>query len=158
MDPAVHAESSAKKFGGVAVDYIKIHVFIDSAKSAAGTQRHRVFTHNIWFANTVVPAAFGDTITNSAGEAISVRDIALQHIGEDFGREDNIPTLDDIIKSVFRKKLPKWLNNGCRNHGDEGLVPHLQTFEYEGESDDGADKGRRGGGVVFLPHRPIRYD
>lgn len=62
--PIRHAISSAKQFGGVAEDYLPIHDFMDSSKSAFADNRHRVLTHNAWFIGPQGPLelAFGHEI------------------------------------------------------------------------------------------------
>jgi hypothetical protein len=42
----VHAESSARKFGGCARDYLELHEFIDSSKAHIGDNRHRAVFHS----------------------------------------------------------------------------------------------------------------
>jgi hypothetical protein len=42
----VHAESSAKKFGGEAGDYQELHEFMDSSKAFLGDNRHRALFHS----------------------------------------------------------------------------------------------------------------
>ncbi|MBM4707886.1 hypothetical protein GS982_01580 [Rhodococcus hoagii] len=80
----VHAQTSARHFGGEPDDYIKIHEWIDSFKNVVGDVTHRQYLHNTsgpWMAQEV----FGRTITNSAGKKILVREIAENHITEDLG-------------------------------------------------------------------------
>jgi len=43
MTPFKHAESSAKKFGGLPEDYIKIHDWFDETKQYTGDWTHRVY-------------------------------------------------------------------------------------------------------------------
>ena len=59
--------SSAKKYGGVAEDYIDIHDFMDSSKAALPDNRHRALTHNSWFISVVIEKIFGFQRTNSDG-------------------------------------------------------------------------------------------
>lgn len=47
--PWIHAESSARRFGGAPEDYIKIHDLMDSSKEVFPDNRHRALTHNSWF-------------------------------------------------------------------------------------------------------------
>lgn len=106
--PWIHAESSARKFGGQPEDYIEIHNLMDSSKGAIADQRHRILTHNSWFLSVILERIFGITITNSAGKKISVRDIGEQHVLEDFkGRW--IPTVQDYMASFDQQD---WFNNG----------------------------------------------
>ena len=113
MKPILHAESSARKYGGKSDDYIAIHDFMDSTKSAVADNRHRVITHNAWFIGPDGPLerAFGKTLINSDGRTISVRTIGEQHCVEDFGGV--IPTLQDWIMSI---KSELWMSG-------QGLPP-----------------------------------
>jgi hypothetical protein len=47
--PLIHAISSARRFGGVAENYVAIHDYMDSSKSTVSDNRHRVLTHQGWF-------------------------------------------------------------------------------------------------------------
>lgn len=84
-----HSLASARHFGGKPEDYIKIHEWIDSFKSAFGDVRHRAFLHHTkgpWMAQEV----FGRTIwvydeKKKKRVEVSVRDIAENHIVEDLG-------------------------------------------------------------------------
>jgi len=60
--PLIHAQSSARKFGGQPEDYLEIHDFLDSSKAVFPDNRHRALTHNSWFI-FVVERVFGHTIT-----------------------------------------------------------------------------------------------
>ena len=108
MKPHIHADSSVKQFGGKAEDYLPIHEFLDSSKSVVADHRHRALTHNTWFIMYVLPRVFGETITNSDGKKVSVRDIGEQHVLEDF-RGKFIPSAQDWLQSL---KYEKWMNNG----------------------------------------------
>lgn len=105
--PFTHCRSSVKKFGWIPDDYIKIHDFIDSSKMAFGDNRHRALTHNNWFV-FIVEKVFWHTIINSSWREISVREIAEQHIMEDF-RMKYIPNVQDYLSLM---QFPSWLNNG----------------------------------------------
>lgn len=120
--PIIHANSSARKFGGKPEDYIEIHMFMDSSKSACPDNRHRALTHNSWFlvnvlervkfTNSCQPTSDNrfPTITNSDGKIISVRDIGEQHCLEDFGNRF-IPTVQDYFEGM---KMELWMNNGAK--------------------------------------------
>lgn len=108
MKPHIHAESSARKFGGKPDDYIAIHDFIDCSKGVIADHRHRALTHNTWFIMTVLPRVFGDTIKNSKGKKVSVRDIGEQHVLEDF-RGKFIPSAQDFLQAM---EYQDWMNNG----------------------------------------------
>lgn len=105
--PHIHAESSAKKFGGKMEDYLEIHVLMDSSKSAICDNRHRALTHNAWFIGHVLEKIFGYSITNSDGKTVSVRDIGEQHVAEDYG--GFIPSAQDFLQEVEWKP---WMQNG----------------------------------------------
>ena len=96
MKPLLHARSSARKWGGTWEDYIDIHNFFDSTKSAFPDMRHRLILHSS-FGIYIAERVFSVVITNSIGKQISVRDIGEQHVIEDIGF---IPTLDRWLKHV----------------------------------------------------------
>jgi hypothetical protein len=89
MHSYLHAQASARKWGGEPEDYLPIHEWIDQFKSTFGDVRHRAMLHHAkgpWMAQEV----FGNTITikRKSGEGtkkIMVRDIAENHIVEDLG-------------------------------------------------------------------------
>lgn len=101
-----HAMSSAKHFGGDYKDYLEIHRFMDSSKTAFADNRHRVLTHNSWFVNTVIERVFGVYLINSEGKKVSTLDVAEQHILDDFGGKF-IPTAQDYITEM---NLQNWMN------------------------------------------------
>lgn len=103
--PFIHAKSSVKKFGGRENDYLEIHNLLDSSKSVVADNRHRVFTHNSWFVSVIIERIFGITITNSDGKEVSTREIAEQHILEDFG--GFIPSGQDFLEELDYKE---WMN------------------------------------------------
>jgi uncharacterized protein DUF6915 len=83
--PLKHAESSARKFGGKAEDYLLIHNWFDESKAFIPDFRHRALRHHaegIFLAEKL----FGVTIVNSEGKQIPVRYVAEQHVREDLGR------------------------------------------------------------------------
>lgn len=98
--PWIHSLSSAKKFGGVAEDYLPIHSLLDSSKGVIADNRHRGLTHTSWFLSTILERIFGVTVTNSSGRMISVRDVGEQHILEDMGF---IPTAQDYLEETEYK-------------------------------------------------------
>lgn len=80
----MHADASARHFGGKPEDYIAIHEWIDQFKSVVGDVSHRQYLHNSkgpWMAQEV----FGRAIRNSDGNMVNVRQIAENHIVEDLG-------------------------------------------------------------------------
>lgn len=115
----VHAQASARKFGGVPEDYIKIHEFIDSSKKIFGDVRHRSMFHHTagpWICQEV----FGHYIEITDGDGnvlldknnrprrVVVREIAENHIIEDLGC---IPSPADWINCMECKA---WMG-GKRN-------------------------------------------
>ncbi|HTF81279.1 MAG TPA: hypothetical protein VL947_06130 [Cytophagales bacterium] len=108
MVPYIHAELSAKRFGGVAEDYLDIHELMDSSKAAYSNNAHRILTHNSWFVVMILPKVFGHMCTNSDGKAYPVKDVGEYHILEDF-RMRFIPTVQDYLEDMG---VPAWVNNG----------------------------------------------
>ncbi len=108
MKPHIHAENSAKQFGGKPADYIEIHKFLDSSKGVIADHRHRALTHNTWFISNVLERVFGYSIKNSDGQEVSVRDIGEQHVLEDF-RGKFIPSAQDWLEEM---DYAEWMNNG----------------------------------------------
>lgn len=107
--PLIHAQSSAKKFGGVWTDYMPIHEILDSSKAVMADNRHRALTHNSWFISTILPRIFGETfMRQSDGVFVSVRDIAEQHVLEDY-RNRFIPSASDFLNKI---PFEDWMQNG----------------------------------------------
>jgi hypothetical protein len=106
--PWIHAESSAKKFGGKPEDYIKIHNLMDSSKGTIADSRHRALTHNAWFVGTILEQIFGVTFKNSDGMTVSVRDIGEQHVLEDY-RMRFIPSAQDFLQEM---EVKEWMIAG----------------------------------------------
>ncbi len=106
--PWIHAESTARKYGGKPEEYIEIHNFLDSSKGVIADSRHRALTHTSWFLSVVLERVFGVTLTNSEGRVISVRDIGEEHILEDFGHRF-IPSAQDYLSQI---EWQEWMLNG----------------------------------------------
>ena len=106
--PFIHAQSSARKFGGVPEDYLDIHQLMDSSKGSIADNRHRALTHNAWFLSVILERIFGVTITNSDGRQVTVRAIGEQHVLEDFGNRF-IPSAQDYLEGI---PFQPWMNNG----------------------------------------------
>lgn len=107
--PYFHAQSSAKKYGGVWEDYMEIHEFMDSSKAAFPDNRHRALTHNSWFVGVVLPRVFGETFRRkSDNKIVCTRDIGEQHCLEDF-KFKFIPSAQDFLQEM--DFLP-WMQNG----------------------------------------------
>ena len=108
MIPYIHAELSAKRYGGVPEDYLDIHELMDSSKAAFPNNAHRVLTHNSWFVVTILPKVFGHRRKNSAGRLYNVKDVGEYHILEDF-RMQFIPSVQDYLENLV---VQPWMNNG----------------------------------------------
>lgn len=106
--PIVHAESSARKFGGQASDYLDIHELLDSSKQAMADNRHRAITHHSWFIINIIPRIFGAVRTNSTGKTYAPKDVAEQHVLEDF-KMKFIPTAQDYLEEI---EFKPWMQNG----------------------------------------------
>lgn len=106
MKPLLHANISAKKFGGRPEDYIEIHNWFDQTKAHIADARHRIVLHNSFgiflceqVFGTIVPMYDGTFkkmpyIINSDGKQVSVRDIAERHVYDDMGC---IPSLSELL-------------------------------------------------------------
>ncbi|ART99463.1 DUF6915 family protein [Yoonia vestfoldensis] len=104
--PLHHAESSARKFGGVPSDYQSVHDWFDASKEHLALFTHRAMRHHaqgLFEAERV----FGLTLTNSAGRDIPVRWIGEQHIREDC--QGRIPSMADWLRRI---QPEPWMANG----------------------------------------------
>jgi hypothetical protein len=121
--PVFHAESSARRFGGKAEDYLEIHDFMDSSKGAMADNRHRALTHNAWFLSNVIERVFGHTITvtlaSGAQKKVSTRSVAEQHVLEDFAGKF-IPSAQDYLAGI---PMAAWMNNGV------GIPPSYEAID-----------------------------
>ena len=106
--PYIHAQSSARRYGGIPEDYIAIHDLLDSSKGTIADSRHRALTHNAWFLSTILERVFGHNIVNSDGRNVSVRDIGEQHVLEDYGGR-YIPSAQDFLQEI---ELKEWMVKG----------------------------------------------
>lgn len=116
--PLHHAQSSARKYGGKAEDYVAIHSWFDESKSAMGNFRHRALRHHA-FGIFECEKIFGISIVNSAGKTVPVRFIAEQHVKEDCG--GIIPSVQDWLRKI---PAHSWMRVG-KLSGDE-----VQTDEH----------------------------
>ena len=119
--PWIHAESSARKFGGKPEDYIEIHNLMDSSKATIADSRHRALTHTSWFIGFILEKIFGVTLTNSDGRIISVREIGEQHVLEDFGNRF-IPSAQDYLGEM---EMKEWMVMG------KGAPPSFAKIEKQ---------------------------
>ncbi len=111
MNSFYHAQSAAKKYGGIPEDYIDIESWIDSSKSIIGDIRHRSIYHHtlgIFLAEKL----FGTTITvakdSNHPREVPVRLIAELHIMQDLGF---IPSPQDYIDNM---ELKQWMGGPIR--------------------------------------------
>jgi hypothetical protein len=98
--PLQHAQSSARKFGGTAKDYLPIHNWFDETKAFLSDFRHRALRHHaegIFLAEQL----FGIAIVNSEGNQVPVRYVGEQHVREDLGR---IPTAQDWLSQIHPQR------------------------------------------------------
>lgn len=87
-----HCLLSQRKFGGQPADYEDVHAFLDSSKYFFYHIKHRVLLHNLLGVEWAT-RLLGNTITNSDGKILLVRDIAVEHCREDL--DGQIPTLNE---------------------------------------------------------------
>lgn len=111
MNSWYHSEASARKWGGDAEDYIRIHEFIDSSKRIIGDIRHRSLYHHtegIWLCQEL----FGRTIIaggrTDREREVPVRLIAELHVEQDLGW---IPSPKDYIDQMLVKQ---WMSGSVR--------------------------------------------
>lgn len=121
--PWIHAESSARKFGGKPEDYLPIHNLMDSSKATIADSRHRALTHNSWFIGTILELIFGTVFTNSDGRIVSVRDIGEQHVLEDNGNRF-IPSAQDYLAEI---EFKEWMLKGS------GVPPSSAKLQPRGK-------------------------
>lgn len=125
MNSYKHAEISVKRRGGVVEDYLPIHDFIDSTKELCSDNRHRIL-HTHWGIRRVIVPIFGQTITNSDGKIINVKDLCEQdHILPDYLNRF-IPTLADFVNAINRNEDDeKRLQEFARTYEDDKELSEL---------------------------------
>ncbi|MDB5385323.1 MAG: hypothetical protein JWM11_969 [Planctomycetaceae bacterium] len=106
-NPVIHAERSAKKWGGSANDYLALHQWFDATKGHLPDNRHRMLLHNS-FGMLLAEQVFGPVIRNSLGRRVFVRDLAALHIIEDLGF---IPTVFECLADL---PLESWMAGAAR--------------------------------------------
>jgi hypothetical protein len=121
MNAYKHAEISVKRRGGVIEDYLAIHDFIDSTKELCSDNRHRIL-HTHWGIRRVIVPVFGQTLTNSNGKLINVKDLCEQdHILPDYLNRF-IPTLADFVQAINRS-----------DDDEKRLQEFARTYEHDPE-------------------------
>ena len=109
-NPLVHAERSARQWGGTPDDYLQLHQWFDATKAHVADQRHRLVLHNA-FGILLAEQVFGPALVNSAGRRVFVRDIGLQHVREDLGF---VPSLAECLAEL---PLRPWMAGAGRRCG-----------------------------------------
>ena len=116
--PWIHAQSSARKFGGIPEDYLDIHSLLDSSKSVTSLPTHRALTHNTYFVSVILTRIFGEVFhRKSDGKPVSTRDVGEQHIAEDF--RGFIPSASDFIDCL---NVEDWMMNGKGKPPSHALI------------------------------------
>lgn len=91
-----HALSSARRFGGVAEDYLALHNWFDASKAITADFRHRALRHHAE-GIFMLERFFGTVVTVSTGREVPVRLIGEQHVIEDLGF---IPSFADWVRCI----------------------------------------------------------
>lgn len=99
--PYIHAQSSARVFGGDANQYLYIHQWLDATKVTVCDYRHRYLRHHVEGIDELIQQE-GKYIVGDGFEA-KTRAVAEQHLIEDCG--GRIPTLADWLAEL---KAPEW--------------------------------------------------
>lgn len=120
MKPLIHAKSSVKKYGGAIEDYLPIHDFMDSTKSAMADSRHRAVLHSA-FGIFIVEKVFGVYFKNAQGKDVSVRDVAEDHIIEDLGF---IPTMEQYLGNM---QVQPWMTGTQRSRRKVSYEKLIET-------------------------------
>jgi hypothetical protein len=171
--PLVHAKSSARRFGGVAEDFLPIHDLLDSSKAVFPDNRHRALTHNSWFF-FIVEKVFGHEIdltcthcddvelltssceyckgTGKHGQAMT-RYVCEQHVLEDFGNKF-IPTPSDFLEGM---EFQNWMNNGIEGAPSSHRKIEEKTTEVR-HTRIPFDRHTAVMGGPRRPTRPQRFD
>lgn len=98
----IHAESSARIFGGIPEDFLAIHDWFDATKAASADFRHRFVRHHD-LGVTECEEVHGTDLMLASGARVPVRAIAEQHVFEDTG--GTVPSLGDWLSNIA---LPAW--------------------------------------------------
>jgi hypothetical protein len=128
MKPLIHAQSSAKQYGGSPEEYLAVHDLMDSSKAVISDNRHRLLTHQAWFL-FIAEKIIGHSFTNSEDRQVSIRDLAEMHCLEDFSMRF-IPTAEDYLRLVPRKEWMKVHLDSALDHAK------LSVKEFGGEPSD----------------------
>ncbi|WP_196160855.1 hypothetical protein [Reinekea sp. G2M2-21] len=88
--PTLHAESSARLFGGQSSDWLPVHLYLDDTKKAFGDFRHRAFRHHEQGA-----LLCATSLATDPAHQEKLYLVAEQHIREDCG--GRLPTIEDWL-------------------------------------------------------------
>ena len=116
--PWHHALSSARRFGGVAEDYLALHSWFDESKLITADFRHRALrrrAEGIFMAERF----FGTTLTISTGRKVPVRLIGEQHVIEDLGFS---PSSADWVRCI---RPEPWMGRAQPLHRTVEPVPDV---------------------------------
>ena len=133
--PYHHALSSARRFGGVAEDYIALHAWFDESKSQTADFRHRALRHHAE-GIFMLERFFGTTITASTGRVVPTRLIGEQHVIEDLGF---IPSFTDWVRCI---RPEPWMGRAQPIHR---LVDPFAATDGQGTEPTGVRKQATGG-------------
>lgn len=148
----VHARISAKKFGGIAEDYLAIHDFMDCTKMALPDVRHRMMLHNS-VGCFIAERVFGHTITNSENKVVHVRDVAEAHIIEDLGF---IPTLEKCFSGMA---IEAWMSGGVHKHKEDSKPQPTETpVNFLPGGDSPLPRGTTLTSILPLPDLPDSWN
>lgn len=123
-NPLVHAERSAKKWGGVPDLYLPVHRWFDATKAVIPDNRHRMLLHNS-FGVLLAEQIFGAAVDVGRGRRVFVRDIGAQHIIEDLGF---IPTPAQCLAGM---PLSPWMAGAARLRNSQPLDEPLPNLLEE---------------------------
>jgi len=121
-DPLQHSRSSAKRFGGIADDYLHIHTVMDSSKLFLADWRHRALLHNTFGIHIFEQLMGASFKRNSDGVDVCTRSVITQHILEDLGA---VPTPGEFLREM---PLRQWMS-GIK----EKDKLRMQTLTIEGD-------------------------
>lgn len=154
MKPYIHAQNSAKKFGGSPDDYLKIHDWFDQTKAHFPDMRHRAILHSS-FGIYLCEQFFGTFIKNSHKKKVQVRDIAEFHVIEDLGY---IPTLQDYLTGM---PFYEWLGGKPKKSRKMTLDLKASIVPLDPSKDiffDTAPQLDPGSSPPLLPQRSMTVD
>jgi hypothetical protein len=128
MNSWFHAVSAARKWGGIAEEYLLVEEFIDSSKKVIGDVRHRSLYHHtlgVWLCEEIFGPVLHVGTAHGSVREVPVRLVAERHIEEDLGW---IPSPADYIQGM---PISPWMSGKRARTADLatlGLVtPQEQT-------------------------------